>query len=167
MGYKFSQLSIERDLQQLERKYELQLQSGGGQRIQGIILGLKNVAQDAQDVAHVAQDVAQDDAQDDAHVAQVDDPLLRQILKIIRDNPKISRAEMAALCGKSAKTIERKLKENSNLVRYSGRGFSGRWEIIIAPKNVAHVAQDDAQSDAQDSEKFGEKFGETSGACCQ
>lgn len=75
----------------------------------------------------VAQDVAQDVAQG---VAQDVVDLQQQILAIIRKNPKVSRADIAAKCGKSVKTIERRLGEMTHLVKYIGSGYSGHWEIV-------------------------------------
>ena len=70
----------------------------------------------------VAQDVAQD-------VAQGAVDLQQQILEIIRKNPNVSRADIAVQCGKSVKTIERRLGEMTHLVKYVGSGYSGHWEI--------------------------------------
>ena len=75
----------------------------------------------------VAQDVAQDVAQG---VAQEAAELQQRILDIIRKNPHVSRAYIAAQCGKSVKTIERRLGEMTHLVKYVGSGFSGHWEIV-------------------------------------
>ena len=71
----------------------------------------------------VAQDVAQDVAQEAAELQQ-------RILDIIRKNPHVSRAYIAAQCGKSVKTIEHRLGEMTHLVKYVGSGFSGHWEIV-------------------------------------
>ena len=71
----------------------------------------------------VAQDVAQD-------VAQGATELQRQILGIIRKNPRVSRADIAVQCGKSVKTIERRLGAMTHLVKYVGSGYSGHWEIV-------------------------------------
>ena len=71
----------------------------------------------------VAQDVAQD-------VAQGATELQRRILGIIRKNPRMSRADIAVQCGKSVKTIERRLGEMAHLVKYVGSGYSGHWEIV-------------------------------------
>ena len=68
----------------------------------------------------VAQDVAQDLTE-----------IQRKILEIIQKDPKITRAEIAVQCGKSVKTIERRLKEMSGIVQFVGSGFSGHWEIIL------------------------------------
>ena len=53
----------------------------------------------------------------------------QRILEIILENPKVSRSEIAIKCGKSVKTIERRLGEMSDLVKFVGSGYSGHWEI--------------------------------------
>ena len=67
----------------------------------------------------VAQDVAQGATE-----------LQRQILGIIRKNPRVSRADIAVQCGKSVKTIERRLGAMTHLVKYVGSGYSGHWKIV-------------------------------------
>ena len=52
-----------------------------------------------------------------------------QILKLMRENNKISTDSMAMLLGVSSKTIKRRIKEMDN-VHYIGSGYSGHWEII-------------------------------------
>lgn len=49
-------------------------------------------------------------------------------MDLIRKDSKISTEKMAIALGVSSKTIKRHIKEMDN-VRYSGRGFSGHWEI--------------------------------------
>ena len=56
----------------------------------------------------------------------------KQILKLIQNNPQISRAEIAEQIGKSVKTIERRLAEMGNIVKFIGSGYSGHWKIISA-----------------------------------
>ena len=53
-----------------------------------------------------------------------------QIFELIQNNPKISRSEIADQIGKSVKTIERRLAEMENIVKFIGSGYSGHWEII-------------------------------------
>ena len=53
----------------------------------------------------------------------------KQILELIQNNPKISRSEIAEQIGKSVKTIERRLAEMEQIVKYVGSGYSGHWEI--------------------------------------
>ena len=52
-----------------------------------------------------------------------------RILKLMRENNKISTDSMAMLLGVSSKTIKRHIKEMDN-VRYIGSVYSGHWEII-------------------------------------
>ena len=66
------------------------------------------------------QDVPQDVPQDNLDV---------QILKLMRENNKISTDSMAMLLGVSSKTIKLRIKEMDN-VHYIGSGYSGHWEII-------------------------------------
>ena len=68
----------------------------------------------------VPQDVPQGVPQDNLDV---------QILKLMRENNKISTDSMAMLLGVSSKTIKRRIKEMDN-VHYIGSGYSGHWEII-------------------------------------
>lgn len=89
--------------------------------------GGKNVTQSSRD--NVAQDVAQNVAQDLTEIQ-------RKILEIIQKDSKITRAEIAVLCGKSVKTIERRLKEMSGIVKFVGSGFSGHWEITNFKHNI-------------------------------
>ena len=69
---------------------------------------------------YVPQNVPQDVPQDN---------LDGRILKLMRENNKISTDSMAMLLGVSSKTIKRHIKEMDN-VRYIGSGYSGHWEII-------------------------------------
>ena len=71
----------------------------------------------------VAQDVAQDVPQDGEKCNYAE-----TILKMIRENPKVTRAEMAKRLGISMKTIEREIKKMPQ-IRYVGQGYSGHWEI--------------------------------------
>ena len=72
------------------------------------------------DVQDVVQDVAQDVAQDDY--------LPELIIAEIRNNNRITRAEIAQKANVSVKTIERELKQMSN-IKFVGSGYSGHWEI--------------------------------------
>ena len=51
-----------------------------------------------------------------------------QILQMIKNNPSITRAEMASRLNVSVKTIERHLKSLPN-VRYTGSAKSGEWKV--------------------------------------
>jgi len=72
----------------------------------------------------VAQNVAQNVAQD---VAQ-NNYLSELIIAEIRNNNKITRAEIAQKANVSVKTVERELKQMSD-IKYIGSGYSGHWEI--------------------------------------
>ena len=65
-------------------------------------------------------------------VAQELPDIQKQILELIQNNPQISRAEIAEQIGKSVKTIERRLAEMENIVKFIGSGYSGHWQIIPA-----------------------------------
>lgn len=91
---------------------------------------------------NVVQDVAQDVAQG---VAQKITAQQQRILEIIQENPKVSRAEIAIQCGKSVKTIERRLGEMSDFVKFVGSGYSGHWEITppLAQKKQGDSVRND------------------------
>ena len=48
---------------------------------------------------------------------------------LIKQNPKITREELAALLHVSVKTIGRRLAKLPH-IKYVGSGYSGHWEII-------------------------------------
>lgn len=50
------------------------------------------------------------------------------ILKMIQENPKVTRAEMAKALKVSMKTIGREIKKMPQ-IRYIGQGYSGHWEV--------------------------------------
>ena len=70
---------------------------------------------------NVAHDVAHDVAQDK--------DIEKIIYDSIRANKNVTRATMASKAGVSVKTVERKIKELSD-IRYVGSGDKGYWEII-------------------------------------
>lgn len=47
---------------------------------------------------------------------------------MIRENPKVTRAEMAKALKVSMKTIGREIKKIPR-ISYVGRGYSGHWEV--------------------------------------
>ena len=60
-----------------------------------------------------------------------DDPqasVSEKLIKLIRENKKATRKQMAEALSVSTRTIQRLLKELPN-VRYVGSGYSGHWEI--------------------------------------
>ena len=97
------------------------------------IVGIQNAKKLLEDIPNkivtalgfAAQGVAQG-------VAQELTDTQMQILELIQNNPKISRSEIAEQIGKSVKTIERRLAEMENIVKFIGSGYSGHWEIIPA-----------------------------------
>lgn len=54
----------------------------------------------------------------------------QRIIAIISENPRTTRAEIAAEIGVATKTIERELAALSDIVRYVGSKKGGYWEII-------------------------------------
>ncbi|MBE6099322.1 MAG: AAA family ATPase [Anaerovibrio sp.] len=71
----------------------------------------------------VPQDVPQDVSQDTEKGKYTE-----AIIKMIRENQKITRAEMGKALNISMKTVGREIKKISQL-SYVGRGYSGHWEI--------------------------------------
>ena len=65
------------------------------------------------------QGVPQDDLQSD----------LQNIEELVKNNPNITRKEMAEKLHVSPKTIARRLEKLSH-IRYVGSGYSGHWEVI-------------------------------------
>ncbi len=55
-------------------------------------------------------------------------PIEKQIITLMKKNPKISTEKIAMSLGTSSKTIKRYLKEMTN-VHYVGHGWSGYWEV--------------------------------------
>ena len=66
-------------------------------------------------------DVPQDVPQDQMDV---------QIIKLIRNDNKISTEKIAAIIGVSTKTVKRHVK-NIESIKYVGSGYSGHWEIKV------------------------------------
>ena len=57
------------------------------------------------------------------------------IIKLVHENNKVTKKEIAKLASVSEKTVEREMKKMSNL-RYVGRGYSGHWEIISSERVI-------------------------------
>lgn len=53
---------------------------------------------------------------------------LEKIIKSIKENPRITREELATIIGKSVKTVGRIIKD-SKLINFVGSSKSGHWEI--------------------------------------
>ncbi len=66
----------------------------------------------------------QDDPQDDPQ-----ENLESQIIKLIRQNNKITTKQIAIALCVSVSTVKRRIK-NMKSVTYIGHGYSGHWEII-------------------------------------
>ena len=76
-----------------------------------------------QDVLQGQKNVPQDDSQFEKSIDSI-------ILRLINENNKVSREEIARVAGVNVKTIARHLKTLSSKVKYVGSGYSGHWEII-------------------------------------
>lgn len=59
--------------------------------------------------------------------------LQKNIIKLIKGNPKITRKEMSTILGKSISTIFRILKDNAN-IKYVSSSKNGHWKIIEPEK---------------------------------
>ena len=69
----------------------------------------------------------QDDTQDDTQ-GDTQDDTQEKIIKMIKENPQVSTADMAKELKIGIATVKRKIKKMSN-VSYVGSGYSGHWEI--------------------------------------
>lgn len=76
-----------------------------------------------QDVLEGQKNVPQDNSQLEKSIELI-------ILRLINENNKVSREEIARVAGVNVKTIARHLKKLSSKVKYIGSGYSGHWEII-------------------------------------
>lgn len=76
---------------------------------------------------NVIQTDPQGDPQTDPQGDPQDDSA-NSIIKLMRNNPKITREEIAKLLGVSPSTIKRRIGRMTN-VHYVGSGYSGHWEI--------------------------------------
>lgn len=54
---------------------------------------------------------------------------LEKIIKSIKENPRITREELATIIGKSVKTVGRIIKD-SKLINFVGSSKSDHWEIV-------------------------------------
>ena len=69
------------------------------------------------------------DPQNDPQVVLQEESLERIIESAIRENSKVTRAQIAEKAGVSLRTVSRKLRTMHH-IRYIGSGYSGYWEII-------------------------------------
>ncbi|MBR3489398.1 MAG: putative DNA binding domain-containing protein [Bacteroidales bacterium] len=83
-----------------------------------------NVLSTFEDTQSDTQGVPQDVPQDVPQENELD----IWIESRIRKNPKVTTDELAKLCGKSPKTIQRHISKLSHIT-YVGSGYSGHWEI--------------------------------------
>ena len=60
--------------------------------------------------------------------------LLERIVRLIKDNPKITRKEISIKLGKSVSTIFRIWKDNP-YIKFVGSSKNGHWEIIDKKEN--------------------------------
>ncbi|MDK2828006.1 MAG: ATP-dependent helicase RecG [Clostridium butyricum] len=97
-----------------------------------ITIPLKNIATakvgpDSKSVGqNVGEDVGQSVGQDEVKLQEL-------IIKLISENNKITKKQIAKVALVSEKTVERQMKKMTN-VKYVGRGYSGHWEIISRKK---------------------------------
>lgn len=84
-----------------------------------ITIPLKSIATGkvAPDSVSVVQDVAQDE-----------NDLQKLIIKLICENNRVTRQQIAKAASVSEKTVERQIKKMHN-IRFVGKGNSGHWEI--------------------------------------
>ena len=71
----------------------------------------------------------QDEPQNEPLNEPLKNALQERIVKLIKENPKITRKEMSIKLGKSVSTIFRILKDNPH-IKYVGSSKSGHWEIV-------------------------------------
>lgn len=88
-----------------------------------ITIPLKSIATGkvGPDGMSVVQDVVQG-------VVQGETDLQKLIIKLIRENNKVTRQQIAIAASVSEKTVERQIKKMNN-IKFVGRGYSGHWEI--------------------------------------
>ena len=99
-----------------------------------VILEPVHVSSKTSNVLQEQKNVPQDVLQGQDNVPQADSQLEKSIdsiiLRLINENNKVSREEIARVAGVNVKTIARHLKKLSSKVKYVGSGYSGHWEII-------------------------------------
>ena len=76
---------------------------------------------------HANEEKIQGDTQDDTQ-GDTQDDTQEKIIKMIKENPQVSTADMAKELKIGIATVKRKIKKMSN-VSYVGSGYSGHWEI--------------------------------------
>ena len=54
---------------------------------------------------------------------------LAKIIGAIKENPRITREELASVIGKSVKTVARVIKD-SKIINFVGSSKTGHWEIL-------------------------------------
>lgn len=81
---------------------------------------------------NVPQDVPRNGTQDVPRKNR-DNPLVIQILNMIKKDNKVSTEKMAMALGISSKTVKRHIKD-LDIIQFVGRGCNGHWEIIKKKK---------------------------------
>ena len=90
-------------------------------------LTLYNLNYGSNYATHANEEKIQGDTQDDTQ-GDTQDDTQEKIIKMIKENPQVSTADMAKELKIGIATVKRKIKKMSN-VSYVGRGYSGHWEI--------------------------------------
>ena len=57
--------------------------------------------------------------------------VLQTIIGSMKENPKVTREELAEKLDVSVKTVGRYLKKLEAVVHYEGSGYSGHWEVNV------------------------------------
>ncbi len=71
---------------------------------------------------------------DNVPVTPREDNDINIIIKVIKDKPEITKTEIAKIIGKSAKTVQRTIKENAK-IKFIGNSKNGHWEILSDESN--------------------------------
>lgn len=97
---------------------------------------------------NVPQDVPRNGTQDvplDVPRENRDNPLVIQILNMIKKDNKVSTEKMAMALGISSKTVKRHIKD-LDIIQFVGRGCNGHWEIIKKEKVISQQNSDTPQA---------------------
>lgn len=97
---------------------------------------------------NVPQDVPRNGTQDvplDVPRKNRDNPLVIQILNMIKKDNKVSTEKMAMALGISSKTVKRHIKD-LDIIQFVGRGCNGHWEIIKKEKVISQQNSDTPQA---------------------
>lgn len=97
---------------------------------------------------NVPQNVPRNGTQDvplDVPRKNRDNPLVIQILNMIKKDNKVSTEKMAMALGISSKTVKRHIKD-LDIIQFVGRGCNGHWEIIKKEKVISQQNSDTPQA---------------------